>query len=167
QPAPQRLGTACGQCLRRRAGSLCNRAAPRPGRHLITAAMRQAYQQLHALGHAHSVEVYDGQRLVGGIYGVAVGRMFFGESMFSAQSGGSKAALAGLAVWLHGQGWPLIDAQVENDHLLRMGAGRWPRERFLEGVHALAARPGRVGSWRAASGSLRAEALARPVLPQT
>jgi leucyl/phenylalanyl-tRNA--protein transferase len=75
--------------------------------------MREAYAELHRLGHAHSVEVFDGDRLAGGIYGVAIGRMFFGESMFSAQSGGSKLALAGLASRLHGWGWPLIDAQVE------------------------------------------------------
>ena len=142
--------------------------APRRGQAgtWITPAMRQAYQQLHALGHAHSVEVYDGPRLVGGIYGVAVGRMFFGESMFSAESGGSKAALAGLAAWLRGQGWPLIDAQVENAHLLRMGAESWPRQQFLARARGLAAGPGLAGSWRATFGSLRAEALASPLPPQ-
>lgn len=113
----------------------------------ITAAMREAYVRLHALGHAHSVEVYDGRRLVGGIYGVAVGRMFFGESMFSAESGGSKIALAGLAAWLDGQGWPLIDAQVENAHLVNMGAARWPRAQFLAEVARLAALPALPGSW--------------------
>ena len=142
--------------------------APRRGQAgtWITAAMRQAYRDLHALGHAHSVEVYDGARLVGGIYGVAVGRMFFGESMFSAESGGSKAALAGLAAWLRGQGWPLIDAQVENAHLLRMGAESWPRQQFLARARGLAAGPGLAGSWRATFGSLRAEALASPLPPQ-
>src|SRR3546814_19597588 len=60
----------------------------------ITSAMRDAYVALHRLGHAHSVEACDDGRLVGGIYGVAIGRMFFGESMFSAASGGSKVALA-------------------------------------------------------------------------
>jgi len=108
------------------------------------------------------VEVYDGPRLVGGIYGVAVGRMFFGESMFSAESGGSKAALAGLAHWLHRLGWPLIDAQVENAHLLRMGATHWPRPRFLAAVRRLAAEPGLEGSWRDAFGRLPAAALAPP-----
>ena len=122
--------------------------------------MHDAYLRLHALGHAHSVEVYDGERLVGGIYGVAVGRMFFGESMFSAESGGSKAALAGLAAWLHGRGWPLIDAQVENAHLLRMGAERWPRPRFLAEAERLAAEPDQRGSWRVAFGRVPASALA-------
>src|SRR4030095_2620188 len=69
---------------------------PRPGQRgtWITPAMRTAYRELHRLGHAHSVEVFDGGRLVGGIYGVAVGRMFFGESMFSGESGGHKVARA-------------------------------------------------------------------------
>jgi len=136
--------------------------APRRGQAgtWITAAMHDAYLRLHALGHAHSVELYDGERLAGGIYGVAVGRMFFGESMFSAESGGSKAALAGLAAWLHGRGWPLIDAQVENAHLVRMGAERWPRPRFLAGVERLAAEPDQPGSWQVAFGRVPASALA-------
>jgi len=139
---------------------------PRPGQSgtWITVAMRRAYQRLHELGHAHSVEVHEGPQLVGGIYGVAVGHMFFGESMFSAASGGSKAALAGLAAWLQELGWPLIDAQVENAHLRRMGAGRWPRARFLEEVERLTAKPGRIGSWADAFGRRSAAALA-PVRP--
>ena len=74
-------------------------AAPRagdPGTWLVP-AMIDAYVELHRLGHAHSVEVWDGERLVGGIYGVAIGRLFCGESMFSAESGGSKLALVALA----------------------------------------------------------------------
>lgn len=124
--------------------------APGRGGHgtWITDAMRQAYSTLHGLGHAHSIEVLDRDgRLVGGLYGVAVGRMFFGESMFSAGSGGSKVALAALARVLHNWGWPLIDAQVENAHLQRMGARSWPRRHFLAEVRRLAALPGRVGSW--------------------
>lgn len=139
-------------------------ASPRRGQEgtWITPAMRQAYLQLHALGHAHSVEVYEGPRLAGGIYGIAVGRMFFGESMFSAVSGGSKAALAGLAAWLHRRGWPLIDAQVENAHLLRMGAQRWPRPRFLAEVERLAAAPEAPRPWREEFGCLPAAELAPP-----
>ena len=76
--------------------------------------------------------MFDGDALVGGIYGVAIGRMFFGESMFSAASGGSKVALAALAQRLRDWGWPLIDAQVENPHLLRLGAESWPRAEFLQ-----------------------------------
>lgn len=132
-------------------------ATPRRGQAgtWITAGMRQAYAELHRLGHAHSVEVFDdGGRLVGGVYGVAVGRMFFGESMVSLASGGSKAALAALACRLHKWGWPLIDAQVENPHLLRMGGGTRPRARFMAEIEPLTAAPGRIGSWRDAFGTL-------------
>ncbi|WP_313231921.1 leucyl/phenylalanyl-tRNA--protein transferase [Stenotrophomonas acidaminiphila] len=126
-------------------------SAPRPGQEgtWITAGMLRAYVELHRLGHAHSVEVFDGPHLVGGIYGVAIGRMFFGESMFSGRSGGSKVALAALAHVLHGWGWPLIDAQVENPHLLRMGAVQLPRALFLAQVRALVREPGDPppGSW--------------------
>lgn len=136
-------------------------AAPRPGQSStwITGDMQAAYRALHRLGHAHSIEIFDGARLVGGIYGVAVGRMFFGESMVSLVSGGSKAALAALACRLHDWGWPLIDAQVENAHLLRMGAESWPRSRFLAAIAPLvdaleAGEPGRPGPWTAAFGDL-------------
>src|SRR5205085_11178887 len=110
-------------------------------------SMLAAYEELHRLGHAHSVEAYAGERLVGGIYGVAIGRMFFGESMFSADSGGSKAALAGLCHRLAAWGWPLLDAQVENPHLMTLGARLLPRAEFLPKVHGLAAQPGQIGPW--------------------
>lgn len=132
-------------------------ATPRPGQGgtWITDDMREAYNELHRLGHAHSVEVFDdGNRLIGGIYGVAVGRMFFGESMVSLASGGSKAALAALAFRLQTWGWPLIDAQVENPHLLRMGGESRPRTRFLAEIQPLTVAPGRMGSWRDAFGTL-------------
>lgn len=140
---------------------------PRPGQRgtWILPEMCHAYGRLHALGHAHSFEVFDGERLVGGIYGVAVGRMFFGESMFSAQSGGSKVALAALAHHLLDWGWPLIDAQVENDHLLSLGARRCPREGFLEAVEALVEQPGAVGPWRDRVGDWPAAHLARAGTP--
>ena len=135
---------------------------PGQGGTWITADMQQAYAELHRLGHAHSVEVVDGDgRLVGGIYGVAVGRMFFGESMFSGASGGSKAALAALASRLHTWRWPLIDAQVENPHLLRMGGETWPRSAFVSEIKALTAAPGRIGPWRDAFGTLSIADLAR------
>ncbi|KAF1689974.1 leucyl/phenylalanyl-tRNA--protein transferase [Pseudoxanthomonas taiwanensis] len=126
----------------------------------ITAAMRQAYGRLHRLGHAHSVEVWDGTELAGGLYGVAVGRMFFGESMFSARSGGSKVALGALAAWLHRQGWPLLDAQVENPHLVTLGVERWPRPAFLEAVAALVRGPGIPGPWTQAFDRQPAASLA-------
>ncbi len=136
----------------------------RPGQRgtWITLDMRAAYRQLHALGHAHSLEVFDGDRLVGGIYGVAVGRMFFGESMFSAESGGSKVAIAALAHHLHGWGWPLIDAQVENDHLVSLGARRMPRARFITHISALCESPGLPGPWSERVGDWPAARLAEP-----
>jgi leucyl/phenylalanyl-tRNA---protein transferase len=131
----------------------------------ITDEMDRAYRALHRLGHAHSVEVFAGdaggaRRLVGGIYGIAIGRMFFGESMFSAESGGSKVALAALARRLHAWGFPLIDAQVENPHLPTLGAMPMPREAFLAEVARLTAMEGRPGSWTQAFGELAASALA-------
>lgn len=134
---------------------------PRPGQDgtWITDAMRTAYVELHRLGHAHSVEVFDGDRLVGGIYGVALGRMFFGESMFSTESGGSKVALAALAHRLRGWNWPLIDAQVENAHLLSLGAELWPRERFLPAVDSLVGMDEPTGVWTGRFGGLPAAAL--------
>jgi leucyl/phenylalanyl-tRNA--protein transferase len=125
-------------------------AAPRPGQQgtWIVPAMVEAYETLHRLGHAHSVEAWEGERLVGGIYGVAVGRLFCGESMFSRESGGSKAALAGLAALLREWDFPLIDAQVSNPHLLGLGAQELPRGQFLRAVSQLGGLPGRPGSWR-------------------
>jgi leucyl/phenylalanyl-tRNA--protein transferase len=124
-------------------------SAPRPGQDgtWITSDMLAAYVELHRLGHAHSIEVRDDGRLVGGIYGVAIGRMFFGESMFSGESGGSKAALAGLAAILRERGCPLIDAQVENPHLRSLGARRMPRAAFLAEVARLGAMPAPQGRW--------------------
>jgi leucyl/phenylalanyl-tRNA--protein transferase len=138
-------------------------SAPRPGQDgtWIGAGMLAAYKELHRLGHAHSVEVFADEQLVGGIYGVAIGQMFFGESMFSARSGGSKAALAGLVHLLRGWRWPLIDAQVENPHLLSLGAQRLPRELFMARVQGLVALPGRPGAWTAELPDLPAASVAK------
>ena len=127
----------------------------------ITREMIDAYGELHRLGHAHSIEVHAGNRLVGGLYGVALGRMFFGESMYSGDSGGSKVALAALAHRLHGWGWPLLDAQVENPHLLSLGAELWPREQFLAQATRLAALPDPAARWTARFGELAAAELAK------
>jgi leucyl/phenylalanyl-tRNA---protein transferase len=126
----------------------------------ITSEMIDAYRELHELGHAHSIEVFSGARLAGGLYGVSIGRMFFGESMYSAESGGSKLALAALARRLSEWDFPLLDAQVENDHLLSLGAESWPRERFLAAVADLAAQPEPCGSWTRRFGTLAAAELA-------
>ncbi len=137
-------------------------AAPRPDQDgtWISPAMIDAYRHLHDLGFAHSIEVWDRQTLVGGIYGVAIGTMFFGESMFSGASGGSKVALAALAATLHGWGWQLIDAQVENPHLLRMGARQLPRADFLEHVRQAVRQDGRDGAWTQALGRVPARCFA-------
>ena len=140
-------------------------ATPREGQDgtWITPEMIAAYDTLHRLGHAHSVEVFDGDdRLVGGLYGVAIGRMFFGESMYSAASGGSKVALAGLARQLSAWGWPLMDAQVENVHLLSLGAQLWPREAFLAQVENLTGLDAPAGPWTARFGRLPARDLGHP-----
>ena len=125
-------------------------AAPRTGDSgsWIVPAMIEAYVQLHRLGHAHSVEVWDDARLVGGIYGVAVGRLFCGESMFSAESGGSKVALIALARLLHGWDFPLIDAQVSNPHLLGLGALELPRATFLAQVRELSLQTFDATAWQ-------------------
>jgi leucyl/phenylalanyl-tRNA--protein transferase len=127
----------------------------------ITGEMQAAYEELHRLGHAHSIEVFDGLTLVGGLYGVALGRMFFGESMFSGESAGSQVALAALAHRLRDWGWPLIDAQVGNPHLVRHGAEAWPRPRFIACIRELVAGPDSTGPWTSAFGSLPANVLGR------
>lgn len=142
-------------------------ATPRPGQPgtWITEPMRDAYVELHRLGHAHSIEVFDGagdqQRLVGGLYGVAIGHMFFGESMVSLRSGGSKVALFALACRLREWGWPLIDAQLYNPHLASLGAQSWPRDKFLTAIAPLVAAEAPASDWRERFGCLPAEALAR------
>lgn len=125
-------------------------AAPRPKQPTtwITREMFEAYCALHALGHAHSFEVYAGDELVGGIYGVAVGRMFFGESMFSRRTNGSKVALLALCHALATWEFPWLDAQVRSEHLVSLGAKDMPREEFVRHVEIQTAKPGLVGSWR-------------------
>ena len=126
----------------------------------ITKEMQEAYLTLHNLGSAHSVEVFDNERLVGGIYGVAIGHMFFGESMFSTESGGSKVALTGLANRLSEWGFPLIDAQVENPHLISLGAERMPRQEFVRLVQRLTATAAPSGKWTTRFGDLLGSTLA-------
>ena len=124
-------------------------AAPRrggPGTWILP-VMREAYTALAARGVAHSVEVWDGRDLVGGLYGVAVGRMFYGESMFSRRSGASKAALLQLTRWLVGWGFELIDCQMSTPHLASLGAREIPRADFVRRVRRLAAQPGVPGPW--------------------
>ncbi len=115
----------------------------------ITVAMQRAYCALHRLGHAHSVEIHDGESLVGGIYGIAIGRMFFGESMFSLRPGGSKIAIAALARQLARWDFELLDGQVESAHLATLGFSTIPRSRFIELCDSACVNDAAV-DWRAA-----------------
>ena len=112
----------------------------------ITNAMGRAYMELHRSGYAHSIEVWDEhQQLLGGLYGVALGKVFFGESMFSRASDASKIALVALAQLMAEQGLQIIDCQVESSHLNSMGARNIPRldfEDFLTHTEAVEASGG-------------------------
>ncbi|TQV73546.1 leucyl/phenylalanyl-tRNA--protein transferase [Exilibacterium tricleocarpae] len=98
----------------------------------ITAAMQRAYCELHRLGHAHSVEVWLDSKLVGGLYGIALGQVFFGESMFSLERDASKVAFVHLVQQLGDWGFQLVDCQVASDHLSSLGAGEISRQRFAQ-----------------------------------
>ncbi len=98
----------------------------------ITAAMKTAYQALHEQGHAHSVEIWEENRLVGGLYGVAIGQVFFGESMFSRVNNASKIAMAGLCHRLCQWHFQLFDCQVYSPHLESLGAFTIPRAEFVQ-----------------------------------
>ncbi|MDO9630817.1 MAG: leucyl/phenylalanyl-tRNA--protein transferase [Humidesulfovibrio sp.] len=137
------LDTAFAQVIRS-----CARA-PRPGQTgtWIVPEMIDAYEGLHALGLAHSAEVWNGERLAGGIYGVALGSIFFGESMFFAEPDASKAALVLLALWLFTQGCTLIDCQQTTEHMLRFGAREISRLEFLRRVALGLDSPALSGSW--------------------
>jgi leucyl/phenylalanyl-tRNA--protein transferase len=115
----------------------------------ITREMMDAYVRLHDLGHAHSVECWQGGDLVGGLYGVGVGRAFSGESMFSRRPDASKIALVSLARHLQRWGYRLIDCQLYSEHLGRMGAVNIPRSDFTALLRACGAESGHPGPWRA------------------
>jgi len=113
----------------------------------LSPEMQEAYTELHRRGFAHSVEVYEEGKLVGGLYGIAMGRAFFGESMFSRARDGSKIALKALSDVLRGKGYDFIDCQVVSDHLVRLGAVAVPRHRFLEELESALQSAPEVGSW--------------------
>ena len=102
--------------------------------------MVEAYERLHRLGHAHSVEAWSGDVLGGGIYGVAVGGLFAGESMFTRVRDGSKVALAALVERLRQRGFTLFDTQFVTDHTRRFGAVEIPRDEYLSRLRAALAR---------------------------
>jgi leucyl/phenylalanyl-tRNA--protein transferase len=117
----------------------------------IVDEIRQAYLRLHDLGWAHSVEVWeetDGrEQLVGGLYGVAIGRMFFGESMFTRKSNASKIAAAHLVRYLEQHGFGMIDCQMRTAHLASLGAREIPRDDFIARLEPLCAAPVAPGFW--------------------
>lgn len=123
--------------------------APRPGQDgtWITDELLAGYAALHDRGYAHSIEAWRGGRLVGGLYGVSLGRAFFGESMFARESDASKVAFAVLLGHLVHWGFHFVDCQVRTEHLERFGAVDWPRTRFLRLLrHALTFET-RAGKW--------------------
>ena len=119
----------------------------------ITPAMIEAYGTLHRMGRAHSAEVWTAEgELVGGLYGLALGRVFFGESMFSQHTDASKIALATLACQLQRWGFELIDCQQTTQHLMSLGAREIPRETFVERLTQDCEKPGHTGHWRLEDG---------------
>jgi leucyl/phenylalanyl-tRNA--protein transferase len=114
----------------------------------LVPAMQRAYLDLHQAGLAHSVEVWMDGELAGGVYGVALGRMFFGESMFSRRTDGSKLALVALARHMRAWDMPLIDCQLETEHLASLGARLMPRREFTRVVRELVQRPATPAKWR-------------------
>ena len=113
----------------------------------ITPAIIDAYVRLAALGHAHSVEAWSEGELRGGLYGVALGRMFYGESMFSRRTDASKIALVMLVRQLDRWGFELIDCQTSTEHLARFGARELPRAEFVRRVQRLVTQPPVPSPW--------------------
>jgi leucyl/phenylalanyl-tRNA---protein transferase len=130
-------------------------AVPRPDQDgtWITPAVVAAYCALHARGFAHSVETWRDGELAGGLYGVAIGRMFFGESMFARATDASKVALVHLIALLRERGVPLVDCQQETRHLASFGARPIGRREFAERVAALVNCAAPEGPWRPLSAS--------------
>ncbi|MEW6628274.1 MAG: leucyl/phenylalanyl-tRNA--protein transferase, partial [Pseudomonadota bacterium] len=118
---------AFGQIL-----ALCAAAAPDRPSTWINHAIERAYGDLHARGFAHSIEVWDGEELVGGLYGVALGTAFFGESMVSRRTDASKVALAWLVARMRFAGFTLLDCQFMTDHLRSMGAIELRQRDYLQ-----------------------------------
>lgn len=113
----------------------------------ITPDMIRAYERLHAMGFAHSVEAWDGELLVGGLYGVSLGRYFAAESMFRRVSGASMAGLVALLRQLDAWGFALLDCQMFTPHVGRLGADLWPRPVFSTALAKALQSPTRKGRW--------------------
>jgi leucyl/phenylalanyl-tRNA--protein transferase len=125
-------------------------AAPRPGSSgtWITREMADAYSGLHRSGYAHSVECWIDGQLAGGLYGVAIGRVFFGESMFSRVSDASKVAFAWLVRQLRAWGFGLVDCQVYSAHLASLGAEEIPRAKFVDYLNVLCNNEHHTAQWK-------------------
>lgn len=121
-----RVDTAFREVIR-----ACGSSELRPGGTWLSPEMRAAYLRLHRLGYGHSVETWLDEELVGGLYGVALGRVFFGESMFSTERDASKVALQRLCAELTTRGVEMIDCQMATPHLMSLGAQLMPREQFI------------------------------------
>ncbi len=124
-------------------------AAPRPSQQgtWITLDMIRSYEQLHREGWAHSIEIWQDGKLAGGLYGLVIGRAFFGESMFSAVPNASKAALLTLATLMDKGIFGIVDCQVLSSHLLSLGATMLPRSRFIGIIESLCEPPDRFENW--------------------
>lgn len=140
-----RLDTAFGDVIR-----ACARK-PREGQSgtWITREMQHAYRELHRLGHAHSVETWVDGKLAGGLYGIAIGQAFYGESMFADARDASKIALAHLCAYLKLRGFGIIDCQMETRHLASLGARPIPRCDFAARLEVLCAHGDAAGPWPA------------------
>ena len=113
----------------------------------ITEEMQEAYINLHGLGYAHSVESWFGGKLAGGLYGVSLGKAFFGESMFHFKTDASKVALATLVEKLKSWDFHFIDSQMTTEHMVRLGAKELPRRIFLKRLQSALRHPTRRGRW--------------------
>jgi leucyl/phenylalanyl-tRNA--protein transferase len=120
---------------------------PRQRSTWITRDMLRAYVKLHRLGLAHSVEAWQGKTLAGGLYGVSLGAVYFGESMFARVPDASKVAFVALVEQLGRWGIGLVDCQVHTEHMARFGAREWPRRRYLAELKAALRVPTRQGRW--------------------
>lgn len=117
----------------------------------ITEEMIQAYCRLHGMGFAHSVEAWHEGALAGGLYGIAMGRAFYGESMFALRTDASKVAFVALVQRLAQWGFEFVDCQVRTEHLVSLGAREVGLHEFIEMLDTALDMPGRMGSWRDAS----------------
>lgn len=148
EPYAITLDTAFGEVIE---GCAAARSPDEPGT-WITAGMIEAYGELHRQGYAHSAEAWKGETLAGGLYGVSLGGMFFGESMFARKPDASKIAFVSLVRQLQRRGIALIDCQVYTQHLARFGAVEWPRKRYLAALAMSLEKPTQRGKWNLSGG---------------